>query len=139
MKKITHNNTPTAKIERTITQDAEEFGIIVKNKAGTGERKSKSGKEVGYDLLRNVKQNKNKSKLNSTIKEESSDDEGVDSEAYKKNKEEFLKQERLFKRRERLLKSSSNHDNSDSEVVRIERIKEFKEKKVFIFILNTMI
>ena len=126
---IKHQNSEKNKIERTITQDAEELGIVVPKRPVTEERSSKSQKAIEDDLLGSVKK-VHKSGPNSTIKEESSDDDDVNSEVYQKNREEFFKQERLFMRKQKQNKASSLHNRSESNNTRVERIKEIKEKKV---------
>ena len=95
-------------LERTVTKDAEELGIIVPKTRNVKLKHAKTKKESDniFDnsnklVPRSIRNKPIKSITygNNTIREESSDSEEKNIEKYMKNKEEFLKQERLFKRR----------------------------------------
>ena len=129
------------KFERTVTQDALELGIFPKAATNNESKhpKSQRGKESSNEndetltplQLKGIFR-KSITHKNNTINEESSDSD-YDNEKHKKAKEEFFKQEKLFKRRNKIQKNrkmSNLNENENVTLTRVTRIQENKQKRI---------
>ena len=129
-------------LERTVTQDAEELGIVVsysKNKGkkqqARSDKESDSNSNSNSDrLVPNTTKNNRRNSIsygNNTIREESSDSEEIDKEKYMRDQMEFFKQERLFKRRisQKQSRRGSFSIKDDFELKRSDRIEQIRKKK----------
>ena len=130
-----------SKIERTVNQDAREletFYAAAKNKEkylkSQKENKSSIDNDETLTLIRpkNIFK-KSITHKNNTIYEESSDSE-YDNNKHQKVKEEFFKQEKLFKKRKKLQnkgkKTLKFKENKNLTLTRITRIKDYKQQRI---------
>ena len=125
-------------LQRTVTQEAEELGIIIPKVNRTPLKHHKSDKDsdnsVNSDkLIPNTAKNKAVRSItygNNTIREESSDSEEKNTQKYIENRKEFFKQERLFKRRiSQKQRRGSFNINNDLDNQKFDRVKQIRKKR----------
>ena len=132
-------------LERTVTQDAEELGIVVPYSKNNRKAKQQARSDKESDsnsnsnsnsdrLAPNTTKNNRRNSIsygNNTIREESSDSEEIDKEKYMRDQMEFFKQERLFKRRisQKQSRRGSFNLKDDSELKKSERIEQIRKKR----------